>query len=148
MAFYITKNIANYRNSAEILEIVEAFEHCTLPLSEWNQKIYLTLAFWYLYLNSLTEAQRLMSEGLLRYGFENGLIANQFSWTEKAESRHILTSMNDCIKLYKGEKSFVALANMVLKRFTGRNLQLEKNTQARVFFPQVAINPIKVEESR
>jgi len=148
MAFYTTKKIRNYRTAAEILEIIEAFEHCTLPLSEWNNETYLTVAFWYLYLNSLPEARQLISENLARFNFENNLNVNQFSLSGKAENALLLTAISAFIKIYKGEKSFAALANLVLKRFTTENRQLRNYRRAQVFFPNAVISPLSVEESR
>ena len=103
-----------YRQSAEILSLIEAFEHCTLPLSKWTQETYLTIAFWYLYLNSLTEAERLMSESIGRYRFENGLNLMQPGSHGKAKMPSLFLTINDLIKIHKGEKSFVELANLVL----------------------------------
>jgi len=148
MAFYPTEKIRSYRRAAEILEIIAAFEHCTLPLSEWNNETYLTVAFWYLYLNSPAEAERLMNESAARYNFENGLNPNRFEHFEKAKLSFLLTAINDCIKIYKGERSFVALANLVLKRFADQNRQLENYRRAPVFFPETFSNPQNAEESR
>lgn len=146
MAFYTTEKIGSYRRASEILEIIEAFEHCTLPLSRWNNETYLTVAFWYLYLNSLPEARHLISAGITRFNFENNLSANQFSLPDKAEISLLLTAIHDCIKIYKGESSFVELANLVLKRFANSNRQLKNYRRAQMFFP--GINPLKAEESR
>ena len=148
MAFYPTKKIRSYRTSAEILEIIGAFEHCTLPLSEWNNETYLTVAFWYLYLNSLPEARRLINESIARFNFENNLNANQFSLSGKTETSLLLTAISECIKIYKGERSFVALANLVLKRFADQNRPLRYYRRAQSFFPNTVVNPLIVEESR
>ncbi len=148
MAFYPTTKIRSYRTAAEILELIEAFEHCLLPLSAWTNETYLTLAFWYLYLNSLPEAERLMSASLARYNFENGLNPNPFERFEKTEISALLGAINDFIKLYKSEKSFVVLANLILTRFTDQNLRLKNYRRAQVFFPQAVVKPIIAKESR
>lgn len=147
MTFYTTKKTAGYRNSAEILAIVEAFEHCTLPPSGWNCEVYLTVAFWYLYLNSLTEAEQLISERMMRYKFENGVNAGRFSLPEKANMRLLLAAINDFIKPCKGEESFVSLANLVLMRFNGEALRLRPPAYSRVAFSNSINNPVKIEES-
>lgn len=104
-----------FRQSAEVLSLIEAFENCTLPLSKWNRETYLTLVFWYLYLNPFVEAEQLMQRSLKRYQFENGLNLMQPASLGKIRSPHLFQTINSFIKIHKGEKTFVELANLVLE---------------------------------
>lgn len=101
--------------SAEILSLLAAFEDCTLPLSKWNRTNYLTIVFWYLYLNPLAEAEQLMSHSLRRFQFENGLSLMQPTSLEKVKTSSLFRIINDFIKIHKANKSFVELANMILE---------------------------------
>lgn len=140
MAIYTTENIKSYRRPAEILELVEAFERCTLPVEAWNGETFLTLAFWYLYLNPVAEAERLMCESAARCNFENGSNVNSFVLPAKARRARLLTAMNDFIKIHKSEKSFVALANLVLRRFAGQSIGLEVRRRAFEFYSNPVMN--------
>lgn len=116
------QKIAGYRTSAEIVALINAFENCTLPLSEWTREAYLTVAFWYLYLNSLPEAARLMGDAVRRYNFENNVAPEPGGDFQKTKMHFWLWAVSGCVEKYKAEKSFVALANLVLGRFADQNV--------------------------
>lgn len=115
MVAYPKQFETKYRHSGEILSLTVAFEDCTLPLSKWNQTTFLTIVFWYLYLNPLVEAERLMSNSLRRFQFENGLNLMQPASLGKVKTSSLFQIINDFIKIHKADKSFVELANMILE---------------------------------
>ncbi len=115
MTAYPKQFETKFRQSAEILSLIAAFEDCSLPLSNWNQSSYLTIIFWHLYLNPLAEAEKLMSRGLRRYQFENGLKLMQPTSLRKVKTSGLFRIINDFIKIHKANKSFVELANMMLE---------------------------------
>jgi hypothetical protein len=148
MAFYRTEKLKNYRNSTEILELIAAFERGTLPLSEWHRPTLLTLAFWYLYLNPPAEAGRLIGESLARYRFENGLGSDDFTVPEKTELAGLLAAISDQIRIYKSTRSFVALANLVLRRFAAENPPLKIYRRRGALFPDPGNQPRRPEATR
>jgi len=66
-----------YRKSAEIVELVNAFEDCTLPPEKSTHEVYLTIIFWHLFFNSLAEAKSLIRSGLRRYRFERNIASTE-----------------------------------------------------------------------
>lgn len=106
---------AKFSRSAEILEIINCFENCTLPLSEWNRNTFLTIVYCYLYLNPLAEAEKLMNCGVKRYRFENGLSLMPPASLGKTKLPQLFRQISQFIKLHKNRKSFVELANLVLE---------------------------------
>lgn len=152
MAFYptkeTTKNIRTFRAASEILDLVAAIERGTLPPAEWHAATFLTLAFWHLYLNDLPDAVRLLRESVARYEFENRLAGGGFGWIEKAEIPLLLAAMADFIKIYKGAKSFVALANLVRRHFADHRRPLRNYRRAHLFFPNAVLEPLNREGSR
>lgn len=55
------------RSDAEITELVQAFESCTLPRAEWKHAAHLTVALWYLRRLPRAEATDRLRRGIQRY---------------------------------------------------------------------------------
>jgi hypothetical protein len=136
-----TKKTGVYGNTNQIIEVVNAFENCTLPVDQWTHQRYLTVTFWYLYLNSLTEANQLLSNSLKRFRFENNLHLLQNEGFEKSKQIRFLRAMDNYIKIYKSEKSFVELANLILEQFGDRDYCAEIE-DLKIDFPQIEVRRI------
>jgi hypothetical protein len=115
MATYQRQFETKFYQSEEILSLIAAFEDCTLPLSKWSQTSYLTIVYGYLYLNPVAAAERLMSQSLRRFQFENGLNVMQPVSLGKLKTVSLFRIINKFIKIHKADKSFVELANMILE---------------------------------
>lgn len=60
------------RSDAEIAELVQAFESCTLPRSEWKHAAHITVALWYLRRLPRAQATGRLRQGIQRYNAVNG----------------------------------------------------------------------------
>lgn len=103
--------IFKYRNATEIFELIVAFENCTLPPEKWNHAAYLTIVFWYVYLNPLPEARRLIRDGLRRYIFEHSVNTKVSETKYKVLTPLLVRKVNDYLKQNEGTDFFVNLAN-------------------------------------
>ena len=115
MTAHSKKVKTHYRQSAEILDLIADFENCTLNLSQWNQTTFLSIVFWYLYLNPVAEAEKLLDESLKRYQFENGLNLLPPASLGKIKTADLFRQINEFIKKRKNRKSFIELANLILE---------------------------------
>jgi hypothetical protein len=139
MLAYSEKIEMKYRQTADILALVKDFEECNLPFSNWNRETYLTIAFWFLYLNPLAEAEQLLNLGLKRYSFENGLDSSQIETIGKPKISSLLRAMNHYITIYKSQKSFAELANLILNQF-GEEDFCTKIEILKTYFPPMEVN--------
>ena len=106
----------NYQTE-EVLSLIRDFEDCTLPVSAWNRETYLTVAYWYLYLNPLAEAEQRMDLRLKRFLFEKGLDTSTTEIIERPNRSNLLRAMNNYIAIHKGQKPFAELADLILDHF-------------------------------
>jgi hypothetical protein len=134
------KKLNSYRHANEIIELVQAFENCTLPIAGWNHEQYVTVAFWYLYLNPAPEANRLLLNSLRRFHFENNL--QLFAEDSEGSKRtRLLRAMDNYIKVYKSEKTFVELGNLILEQF-GDETYCAEIEDLKIDFPQIEVRRV------
>lgn len=69
------QNIVGYGDFSEIFALIVGFENCTLPPEKWTQNARMTVVFWYMSMNPLLTARRLIRDGIRRYHFEHSSIA-------------------------------------------------------------------------
>lgn len=101
-----------FDNASEVIELVNAFERCRLQLSVWDQKSYLTIAFWYCYLNPPAEARHLFRIALRRYAFEN----NREMFDESVMLKNLAT-VQDFLDRNRNSYSFIELVNKLIEDF-------------------------------
>lgn len=134
-----TEKTIGYQNSSEIFTLIASFENGTLPRESWTQTAYMTVVFWYLYMNPLPEACRLIRDGVRRYNFENNIVTN-------LKSHEILASVSvrrvsDYLKQPNYAESFVSLTNGMLRAvMTGEkrreiktNFEISKNLKGGIY---------------
>ena len=63
----------NYQTEADIESLIDAFENCTLPRSEWSHQAHLTVALWYLIHYEEQEAINRVRLGIQRYNAAMGI---------------------------------------------------------------------------
>lgn len=122
-----------YRTASEVCELVNAFENCALPRSEWTHATYITVAAWYLYLNPLTEARRLMRNAVRRYDFQNNLAGNLSGGYDEVLSYFWLCEVEAFLKRNRANAPFVELINGLIRRFADGNPPLEYYRQKRFY---------------
>ncbi len=105
--------VFSYRNSSEVFELIVAFENCTLPPEKWTRAAFLTVIFWYVYMNPLPEARRLIRDGLRRYIFEHCGTATGGS-EYRVSTLFTVRKASDYLNPNKGKDFFVELVNRFL----------------------------------
>lgn len=105
-----------YQSANEIIELVNSFERCTFPVSDWNQEFYLTIVFWYCYLNPPAEAKRLLKTAVRRYIFEN----NQKFFDESVMLKN-LNLVQNFLNLNSKRYSFVECVNKLIENIDDNN---------------------------
>jgi hypothetical protein len=118
-----TERTVRYRNSSEIFAVITSFENCTLPPANWTPEAFLTVVFWYLYMNPLREARRVIRDGVRRYNFEHNIEATDKKNYETAGNFSIL-KVNKYLKQSRDPKLFVNYVNQMLE-----HLAAERNSQ-------------------
>jgi hypothetical protein len=63
-----------YQTDEDVVTLVQQFEACNLPRTEWNHAAHLTIAIWYLSQYSESEATILIRTGIQRYNHCNGIV--------------------------------------------------------------------------
>ena len=137
------EKIVSYLNSSEIFALIVAFENCTLPREEWTRSTYLTVVFWYLYMNSLPEARRLIRDGIRRYNFEHNIITEAYSTIHETLVPMLVREVNDYLKHNRGANSFVNLANGLFRHIAD-NKERENNPK-QMFY---AVNSIPARSNK
>lgn len=111
-----------YKTDEDVVRLVQQFEACTLPRSDWNHAAHLTIAMWYLSKYSKTEAIGLIRTGIQHYNQCNGIVSTINSGYHEtltlfwiaiacrflAAANHnasISASINDFISTYREQKT-------------------------------------------
>lgn len=131
--FINIKNSNGYRTIAEITELVEAFERCTLPRGKWTHAAFLTVVLWYLHMQPTAKARILLRNSINRYNFENNIARGQTGSYNETLTVFWLRIVNEFIKNHSRDYSFVDLANLLIERFADCALPLRHYSSERLF---------------
>lgn len=130
----LNRKISNgYRSAAEIGELVEAFERCTLPRERWTHAAFLTVALWYLYINPPSDARRLMRNSLKRYDFQNDIAAVEANGYNETLAVFWLGAVNGFLQRYANAFSLLELTNRLIEHFDDGNLPLYFYSREQLF---------------
>ncbi len=111
-----------YRKSAEIIELANAFENCTLPPEKLTHQVYLTIAFWYLFFNSPIEAQSLIRNSIRRYCFEHNIASTETGGSHETLMLFWVQMVSFYMSRFGAKCSFLELANGVIRYFKDADL--------------------------
>ena len=128
------KKIGKYRTASEVGELVNAFENCTLPRSDWTHAAFIAVSVWYLYLNPMPEARRLLRNAVRRYDFEHNLVGNLQGSYDEMLSYLWLCEIEAQLTQNRAGASFVELVNELIMRFADGNPPLEYYSLKRAHF--------------
>jgi hypothetical protein len=125
-----------FRTSAEIDALVQAFEACTLPRSQWTHGAHLSVALWYLRNHSANEAAAAIRSGIKRYNDANGVRTTQTGGYHETMTLFWTCAVSFYLGQAGGARSILALANGMLRLFRNKNLPLEYYTRERLMSSQ------------
>jgi hypothetical protein len=132
----IHRKVPHYRKSAEIVELAEAFEDCTLPPEKLTHEVYLTIIFWHLFFNSPAEAELLIRNSLRRYCFEHNIASTDESVYHEATMLFWIEKIRFYLERFGEKLSFLELANGVMRNFKDPNLSFGSYSREHLFSPR------------
>lgn len=113
--------VHNYRKSAEIVELANAFEDCTLPPEKLTHEVFLTIVFWHLFFNSSAEAESLIRSSLRRYCFEHNIALTDANTSQETLMLFWIEKIRFYLERFGEKLSFLELANGVIRKFNDQN---------------------------
>ena len=128
----IERGFQPFRTTAEIDGLVEAFEACTLPRSQWTHASHLTVALWYLRNRSANEAAAAIRSGIKRYNEANGVRTTPTGGYHETITLFWTCAVSFYLGQAGGARSILALANGMLRLFGNKDLPLEYYTHERL----------------
>jgi hypothetical protein len=122
-----------YLKSAEIVELANAFEDCTLPPEKLTHKVYLTIIFWHLFFNSSGEAESLIRNSLRRYCFEHNIASTEQGGYHETLMLFWIEKISFYLENFGAKLSFLELANGVMRNFNDQSLPFRFYSRERLF---------------
>jgi hypothetical protein len=133
------KKSGKYRTASEVGELVNALENCTLPQREWTHAAFITVAVWYLYLNPMPEARRLMRRAIRRYNFEHNLAGGLNGSYDEVLSYFWLCEVESFLKQNQRPGApFVELVNNLIRRYADGNPPTDYYSFRRFYAPFIS----------
>lgn len=120
-----------FRTPEEIVQLVSAFESCTLPRDQWNHRAHLTVGLWYLIRHEKALATILIRDGIQKYNYAHGIHQTKDTGYHETItllyisliSKHLTTMRND---------SIVELINGLLKAYGDKRIALTYYSEERL----------------
>lgn len=121
----MTHKTAKYWTSGEIESLIEAFENCTLPRSEWTHQAHLIVALWYLTHYSQLEATNYIRNGIQQYNLAQGIKITKDSGYHETMTLFWIQIVHRYLSVAIAKGSFVDIANGLLHSCGNPRLPLE-----------------------
>jgi hypothetical protein len=120
----------HYQTISEIEYLINQFNNCTLPRSQWNHYAHLIVALWYLIHYEQLTAINLIREGILRYNRAMNIKTTKNSGYHETITLFWIYLVNSYLYMTKtprsGESnSLLNLANDLIHLYGNKNLPLE-----------------------
>jgi hypothetical protein len=100
-----------YQTDEHVVTLVQQFEACTLPRTDWNHAAHLTIAVWYLSRYSESEATILIRKGIQRYNRCNGIATTANSGYHETLTQFWVFIASRFLAAAKPDTSVSALVN-------------------------------------
>ncbi|HLO85432.1 MAG TPA: hypothetical protein VK203_10565 [Nostocaceae cyanobacterium] len=145
------RTIKNFQKISEIESVVNAFNNCTLPRSDWHHKAHLTVAFWYLTHYKAQEAINLLRQSIQKYNAGVGIKTTKDGGYHETLTlfwihliRHYLLTKNE-------NHRFLELTNELIQNYGDKNLpfnyysrDLLMSWEARINWIEPDLQPLPV----
>jgi hypothetical protein len=125
-----------YRSGDDIEAIVEAFEACVLPKSQWTHRAHLTVAAWYLTHYSGQEASMRIRKGIKRYNASNGVVPSPTGGYHETMTLFWTCIVSKYLLLAERDRRFVDLVNELIDKHSDKNLPFEYYSRELLFSRQ------------
>ncbi|BAU09713.1 hypothetical protein LEP3755_01880 [Leptolyngbya sp. NIES-3755] len=124
-----------YSTENEIIELVKAFENCTLARSYWTHPAHLTVALWYLIDQPLTAPDQIRF-GIQRYNQAHGIESTSTSGYHETITRfwiHLIQNYLDRINVHD---SLLSLTNQLMNDYSDPIVLFEYYSRDLIFSPE------------
>ncbi|MEG4345787.1 hypothetical protein QUB70_21275 [Microcoleus sp. A003_D6] len=142
------KRLAIYRSPNEIDTLLHAFQECSLPRSEWTHEAHLTVALWYLFYDSESEAINAIRNGIKRYNSVQGIEITQNSgyhetltlfWVRTVR-RYLADESHNCSIVHLANGLIAKYADSLRDSSASRTLPFRYYTRDRLMSWEARIN--------
>lgn len=123
-----------YAAEHEIIELVRAFEQCTLARSDWTHAAHLTIALWYLIDSPCTATEKIRS-GIQRYNHAHGVQSTPNSGYHETITLfwiHLVRAYLDRVDIHD---SLLNLTNRLIDHYADPLVLLEYYSRNQLFSP-------------
>jgi hypothetical protein len=102
--------------------IINAFNNCTLPRSEWHHPAHLTVALWYLTHYGEQEAITLLRQGIQTYNAKVGIQTTKDGGYHETLTLFWISMVRHYLLTINQSNTFPELANGLIQKYEDKNL--------------------------
>ena len=121
-----------FHTFGEIEKLIQGFERGTLLRSEWTHCAHLTVACWYLVCYPVSEATRLIREGIQKYNNAVGIVTTRESGYHETMTLFWIRMVSSYLSQVTLECSLVGLVNDLVDRYGNAHLPFEYYSRDRL----------------
>lgn len=121
-----------YATETEIIELIKAFEDCTLARSEWTHSAHLTVALWYLIHNPLTAADQIRF-GIQRYNQAHRIESTPTGGYHETITRFWIRLIELNLDRIHGQVSLLHLTNQLTNLYSNPDVLFEYYSRDVIF---------------
>lgn len=125
--------ITEYATEAEIQDLIQAFESCTLPRIQWTHTAHLTVALYYLLHNSYDDAVDLIRQGIQTYNRSQGIEQTPTGGYHETITCFWIYVIHTFLDRCAPNRSLLILANQLICTYNDPQLLFEYYTRACLF---------------
>lgn len=115
----------NYQTEADIKSLINRFENCTLPHSEWNHAAHLTIALWYLICYDKKTAINYIRQGIQRYNAVIGIKITKDSGYHETITLFWITIVSHYLSFLEEKNSILEMAIAILDTYNDKYLPFQ-----------------------
>ncbi|MDY6782763.1 MAG: hypothetical protein SW833_09500 [Cyanobacteriota bacterium] len=123
----------NKTKNCKIIDLVRAFESCTLPRSQWTHGAHLIVALWYLMQYSEPEARHRIRNGIQRYNTAIGIPTTPTGGYHETLTQFWISKVLHYLSCHAKTSSMDLLSEGLLEQYSDPNLPLTYYTRDRLF---------------
>jgi len=127
-----TSHFLPYHSEAEILQLISAFESCSLPREEWTHQAHLTVGYWYLSRLPREEATALIRESIQKYNHACGVVTTKEGGYHETITLFYVWVINKHLTDEGVTQTSVESVNRLLEQYGERSKPLEYYSRERL----------------
>ncbi|MBA2707467.1 MAG: hypothetical protein H0U59_06665 [Gemmatimonadaceae bacterium] len=121
-----------FETTAQVRDLVEAFEDGTLPREEWTHAAHLTVAAWYLLWYGHGQATNRMRTAIRSFNSSHGIEQTPTSGYHETLTLFYMWSVRRCLRSLPIDGSIADLMNAVCAELDDRNIPLRYYSRDRL----------------